>query len=192
METVCGIRSVETGTNGAKKRTCSSGTRERQITICRDTSGGLSRTPDNGDHPEGDTSGGLSRTPDKGDHPEATNGGVVQAQGVTGSRFYNGAAPGVTHPTGTGNNLHASYPLLCSALPGGKHRGWEIREAKAPAKAREALGEIGKTSAKSLLASPATSNFAPPGLGVEVSPLKTTSLNIYEKRIKVFGRKKGG
>ena len=112
-----------------------------------------------------------------------TNGGVVQAQGVTGPRFYNEAAPGVTRPTGISGNLHESYSSLCSALPGGKHRGREIREAKDPAKAK-ALGEIGKTLPKTRWASPATSTFAPPVLGVEPPLPKTTSLKIIEKESK--------
>ena len=111
----CGNLSVEAKTNeSATRRTWSCGTGEGQksqgqITTCR---------------PEETTC-----------RPEMTNGGVVQAQGFIGPRFYNGAGLGVTHPTGPGGFLHDPHPSLYSALPGGKCRGREIMEAKDPAKA---------------------------------------------------------
>ena len=69
-------------------------------------------------------------------------------------------------------------------MPGGKYRGRKIREAKDPAKAQKAPREIGIIQAKTLLASPATSTFAPPVLGVEFPSLETTSLKTFEKKSK--------
>ena len=59
----------------------------------------------------------------------------------------------------------------------------EISEAKAPAKAQKALGEICQNEAKPYLAMPATSTFAPPVLRVEFPSLET-SLKIFEKKSK--------
>ena len=59
-----------------------------------------------------------------------TNGpGGASSVGLTVSSIEIGL--GVTHPAGIGATLHDPYPFLCSALPGGKYRGREIREHNA-------------------------------------------------------------
>jgi len=70
------------------------------------------------------------------------------------------AGPEVAYPAGT-SPLHDAYPLLYSALPGGKYREGRISEPQAR------QNTVAKTPFT--LASPAasTKDFAPPVLGVE-------------------------
>ena len=76
--------------------------------------------------------------PCKGNRLTMKMGEVCPACGFIGL-VSNEAGPEVAHLAGA-SPLHDPYPLLCSALPGGKHRGRRIREAKDPAKAGKTLG----------------------------------------------------
>ena len=84
---------------------------------------------------------------------------------------------GATHPAGIGEVLlHEVYPTLYPGFLGGRYRGTEMSEARAPAEVQGAL------VVKTPLASPAVSTFAPPGLGIEEFPEEFPSL---ERSLKI-------